>query len=89
MKLRLAAPAVLVDVGRIAELSYIRDEGDEDQARGVQPGEVLFGLTSAFCLSGEELVGLGEDEGVGAARAPTSSGHWRALRQVARDASWI
>jgi len=28
MKLRLAAPAVLVDVGRVAELSYIRDAGD-------------------------------------------------------------
>ena len=28
MKLRLAAPAVLVDVGRVAELSYIRDGGD-------------------------------------------------------------
>ena len=29
MKLRLATPAVLVDVGRIAELSYIREEGSE------------------------------------------------------------
>ena len=28
MKLRLAAPAVLVDVGRCGELSYVRDEGD-------------------------------------------------------------
>lgn len=28
MKLRLATPAVLVDVGRLAELSYVRDEGD-------------------------------------------------------------
>jgi carbon-monoxide dehydrogenase medium subunit len=28
MKLRLATPAVLVDMGRIAELSYVRDEGD-------------------------------------------------------------
>ncbi|MGH9117789.1 MAG: FAD binding domain-containing protein [Acidimicrobiales bacterium] len=28
MKLRLAAPAVLVDIGRIADLSYIRDAGD-------------------------------------------------------------
>ena len=28
MKLRLATPAVLVDVGRVADLSYIRDEGD-------------------------------------------------------------
>ena len=28
MKLRLAAPAVLVDLGRIGELNYVRDEGD-------------------------------------------------------------
>jgi aerobic carbon-monoxide dehydrogenase medium subunit len=28
MKLRLATPAVLVDVGRITDLSYIRDDGD-------------------------------------------------------------
>ena len=28
MKLRLATPAVLVDVGRVRELSYVRDEGD-------------------------------------------------------------
>ena len=29
MKLRLARPAVLVDLGRLPELSYIRDEGSE------------------------------------------------------------
>ncbi|HEY8092909.1 MAG TPA: xanthine dehydrogenase family protein subunit M, partial [Acidimicrobiales bacterium] len=28
MKLRLASPAVLVDIGRLSELSYIRDGGD-------------------------------------------------------------
>ena len=28
MKLRLASPSVLVDIGRIADLSYIRDAGD-------------------------------------------------------------
>lgn len=28
MKLRLAAPSVLVDIGRLSELSYIRDAGD-------------------------------------------------------------
>jgi aerobic carbon-monoxide dehydrogenase medium subunit len=28
MKLRLAAPAVLVDLGRLEELKYVRDEGD-------------------------------------------------------------
>jgi carbon-monoxide dehydrogenase medium subunit len=29
MKLRLATPAVLVDIGRVRDLSYIRTEGDE------------------------------------------------------------
>jgi len=28
MKLRLASPAVLIDIGRVAELSYVRDAGD-------------------------------------------------------------
>jgi carbon-monoxide dehydrogenase medium subunit len=28
MKLRLATPGVLIDVGRLADLSYVRDEGD-------------------------------------------------------------
>jgi aerobic carbon-monoxide dehydrogenase medium subunit len=28
MKLRLAAPAVVIDIGRLAQLSYIRDQGD-------------------------------------------------------------
>ena len=28
MKLRLAAPSVLVDIGRLDELSYVRDAGD-------------------------------------------------------------
>ena len=29
MKLRLAQPAMLVDIGRIKDLSYIREEGDQ------------------------------------------------------------
>lgn len=29
MKLRLATPSVLIDVGRISDLSYVRDAGDE------------------------------------------------------------
>jgi carbon-monoxide dehydrogenase medium subunit len=29
MKLRLATPAVLVDIGRVADLSYVRDDGDQ------------------------------------------------------------
>ena len=28
MKLRLAQPAVLVDIGRLSDLSYVRDAGD-------------------------------------------------------------
>jgi carbon-monoxide dehydrogenase medium subunit len=28
MKLRLAAPAVIVDLGRVSELNYVRDQGD-------------------------------------------------------------
>jgi aerobic carbon-monoxide dehydrogenase medium subunit len=28
MKLRLAAPSVLIDVGRLSDLSYVRDQGD-------------------------------------------------------------
>ncbi|HZF59646.1 MAG TPA: FAD binding domain-containing protein, partial [Rubrobacter sp.] len=28
MKLRLAAPTVLIDLGRISNLNYVRDEGD-------------------------------------------------------------
>jgi aerobic carbon-monoxide dehydrogenase medium subunit len=28
MKLRLAAPAVLVDLGRLSDLRYVRDDGD-------------------------------------------------------------
>jgi carbon-monoxide dehydrogenase medium subunit len=28
MKLRLAAPAVVVDIGRLSELSFVREDGD-------------------------------------------------------------
>ena len=28
MKLRLASPSVLIDVGRLSDLSYVRDAGD-------------------------------------------------------------
>jgi aerobic carbon-monoxide dehydrogenase medium subunit len=28
MKLRLAAPSVLIDIGRLRDLSYVRDDGD-------------------------------------------------------------
>ena len=35
MKLRLATPSVLVDVGRLTDLSYIRDAGDEIHVGGL------------------------------------------------------
>lgn len=47
MKLRLAVPGVLVDVGRISELSYIRDAGDDvaigalTRHRDLETSEVL------------------------------------------------
>jgi len=47
LKLRLASPSVLIDVGRVADLSYIRDDGDEvaigalTRHRDVEHSEVL------------------------------------------------
>jgi aerobic carbon-monoxide dehydrogenase medium subunit len=47
MKLRLATPAVLVDVGRVRELSYVRDAGDHlavgalTRHRDLETNEVL------------------------------------------------
>jgi aerobic carbon-monoxide dehydrogenase medium subunit len=47
MKLRLATPAVLIDVGRVRELSYIRDAGDHiaigalTRHRDVETSDVL------------------------------------------------
>lgn len=35
MKLRLAAPAVLVDIGRLSDLSYVRDAGDHIAVGGL------------------------------------------------------
>ena len=37
MKLRLAQPSVLIDIGRLTDLSYIRDEGDHDRDRRDDP----------------------------------------------------
>ena len=37
MKLRLATPSVLVDVGRLGDLSYVRDAGDDDRDRRTHP----------------------------------------------------
>ena len=39
MKLRLATPSVLVDIGRIGELNYIRDGGDHVAIGAVTPHE--------------------------------------------------
>jgi aerobic carbon-monoxide dehydrogenase medium subunit len=39
MKLRLATPSVLVDIGRIGELSYVRDGGDHVAIGAVTPHE--------------------------------------------------
>lgn len=47
MKLRLAAPSLLVDIGRLAELSYVRDGGDHvavgalTRHRDVETSDVL------------------------------------------------
>lgn len=47
MKLRLAAPALLVDIGRLTDLSYVREEGDRvsvgalTRHRDLQTNEVL------------------------------------------------
>jgi carbon-monoxide dehydrogenase medium subunit len=48
MKLRLATPAVLVDVGRVAELSYIRDAGSH---------LAIGALTRHYDLETSELLG--------------------------------
>jgi carbon-monoxide dehydrogenase medium subunit len=48
MKLRLASPAVLVDIGRLSDLSYIRDAGDHvaigalTRHRDVETSDVLM-----------------------------------------------
>ena len=34
MKLRLAQPSMLIDIGRITDLSYIKDAGNHIAARG-------------------------------------------------------
>ncbi|HLY84735.1 MAG TPA: FAD binding domain-containing protein, partial [Acidimicrobiales bacterium] len=47
MKLRLASPSVLVDIGRLQDLSYIRDAGDHiaigalTRHRDIEISEVL------------------------------------------------
>lgn len=48
MKLRLATPALLVDVGRLRELSYVRDAGDH----------VAVGALTRHCELEKDLVAL-------------------------------
>jgi carbon-monoxide dehydrogenase medium subunit len=47
MKLRLAVPSVLIDLGRIAELRYVRDEGSEI---------AVGGMTTYYTLASSEVV---------------------------------
>ncbi|MGK2947079.1 MAG: FAD binding domain-containing protein [Acidimicrobiales bacterium] len=48
MKLRLAAPSVLIDIGRLSDLSYVRDAGDH---------VAIGGLTRHRTLETSELLG--------------------------------
>jgi len=47
MKLRLAAPPLLIDIGRIADLSYIREEGDQIR---------IGAMTSHYQIESSELL---------------------------------
>jgi carbon-monoxide dehydrogenase medium subunit len=61
MKLRLATPSVLVDVGRLSELSYVRDEGDEIAIGGltrhhdVETNELLRRHVPILCTAAAEV----------------------------------
>ena len=50
MKLRLATPSVLVDVGRLADLSYVRDAGDTHRDRRRSPATTTSS-TTRWCAS--------------------------------------
>lgn len=47
MRLRFARPALLVDIGRLAELSYVRDDGERI---------AIGGLTRHYDVAGSELL---------------------------------
>src|SRR6266480_4724123 len=47
MKLRLATPPLLIDIGRIADLSYIREEGDQIR---------IGAMTSHYQIESSELL---------------------------------
>ena len=61
MKLRLAAPAVLVDVGRRSELSFIRDDGDHvavgalTRHRDVETSELLRDCVPVLAAAAGEV----------------------------------
>jgi carbon-monoxide dehydrogenase medium subunit len=55
MKLRLATPPVLIDIGRLSELSFVRDEGDHvlvgalTRHRAVETDEILSRHVPLLC----------------------------------------
>src|SRR4051794_12433273 len=61
MKLRLATPTVLVDVGRLRDLSYIRDAGDHvaigalTRHRDVETSDLLAGACPALAGGAAEV----------------------------------
>ena len=56
MKLRLAAPSVLVDIGRIPELRFIREEGDDVVVGGATTYHMLE--TSALIIEKAPLLAM-------------------------------
>ena len=57
MKYRLAAPGIVVDVGRINELSYVREEGDHLAIgaltchREIETNDLVLANTGLLALS--------------------------------------
>jgi carbon-monoxide dehydrogenase medium subunit len=55
MKLRLATPSLLIDIGRLGELSFVRDEGDQvsigalSRHRDVETNEILSEHAPLLC----------------------------------------
>jgi carbon-monoxide dehydrogenase medium subunit len=68
MKYRLAAPAVVVDIGRLSDLSYVRDDGDVvaigalTRHRDVEVSDLVRSqaglLSAATCKVGDPQVDL-------------------------------
>ncbi len=61
MKLRLATPAMLVDIGRLRDLSYVRDEGDAvaigalTRHRDVETSEVLLSSVPLLAAAAHQV----------------------------------